>query len=289
MTHPIAGELHLAFRRILLSGCVLGGICSTTLAQNKADPEAVRAMVEQRFSELDANDDEQLDEDEIQNVPAADLESLRANGLGSAPISREDYVLAGVAIVMNATPNDSKEPEDPRRSPMKAPETPGKPATTRPGKKGRLVLELPAEYLARDKNGDGQIGLYEWDRKKYAEFAKLDKNGDGFLTASELVSKESLKALYAKTAGSDTGKNTSGKGTTGSESRGSSGSGANDSVDAEARGAFLRLDENKDSSIDETEWSRSRNSRQMIEGSGAKVTLPLKMDDFVALYRAAKK
>lgn len=55
--------------------------------------------------------------------------------------------------------------------------------------KSRMVPMLPKEYEARDKNGDGQIGLYEWDRSKYSEFAKLDKNGDGFLTPAELNAK----------------------------------------------------------------------------------------------------
>ncbi|WP_010587681.1 LCCL domain-containing protein [Schlesneria paludicola] len=47
---------------------------------------------------------------------------------------------------------------------------------------------LPEAYRSLDKNGDGQIGLYEWDRAKFAEFRKLDKNGDGFLTPQELGS-----------------------------------------------------------------------------------------------------
>lgn len=45
---------------------------------------------------------------------------------------------------------------------------------------------LPEIYRALDKNKDGQIGLYEWERAKYAEFRKLDKNKDGFLTPQEL-------------------------------------------------------------------------------------------------------
>ncbi len=46
---------------------------------------------------------------------------------------------------------------------------------------------LPDQYQALDKNKDGQIGLSEWDRTKYAEFRKLDKNRDGFLTPKELA------------------------------------------------------------------------------------------------------
>jgi hypothetical protein len=48
---------------------------------------------------------------------------------------------------------------------------------------------LPPAYRSFDKNGDGQIGLKEWDRTKYAEFKRLDKNNDGFLTPKELAAK----------------------------------------------------------------------------------------------------
>ena len=59
--------------------------------------------------------------------------------------------------------------------------TPTTPPATTSGRRGkaRMVPTLPKEYEARDKNGDGQIGLYEWDRSKYAEFAKLDKTATG--------------------------------------------------------------------------------------------------------------
>lgn len=59
---------------------------------------------------------------------------------------------------------------------------------------------LPEMYRSRDKNGDGQIGLYEWDRAKYAEFKKLDKNNDGFLTPQELASKVSSAVAAVATA-----------------------------------------------------------------------------------------
>ena len=64
--------------------------------------------------------------------------------------------------------------------------------TTQTRKKG--VSPLPKEYQLYDKNGDGQIGLYEWERSKYAEFKRLDKNHDGFLTPQELAVKVSATA-----------------------------------------------------------------------------------------------
>ncbi len=58
---------------------------------------------------------------------------------------------------------------------------------------------LPEAYRSRDKNGDGQIGLYEWERSKFAEFRKLDKNHDGFLTPQELIVKGPAVATTATT------------------------------------------------------------------------------------------
>ena len=50
----------------------------------------------------------------------------------------------------------------------------------------RTLGELPPEYRALDKDGDGQIGLYEWPKNDIATFLRLDLNDDGFVTASEL-------------------------------------------------------------------------------------------------------
>lgn len=160
-------------------------------------------------------------------------------------------------------------------------------------KKSHFVPELPSEFNSRDKNGDGQIALYEWDRKKYSEFIKLDKNGDGFLTPAELLPKGSLKALYsqsnaqpaAKPGAAGTAVATVVPGTPGA-------AGASvdpDAVDKEARGTFAQMDENKDGSIDEADWGRSRRIRPWFESAGITVSLPMNVETFVANFRRAKE
>lgn len=46
---------------------------------------------------------------------------------------------------------------------------------------------LPAWFKTFDRDGDGQVSLFEWraGRRKIAEFAALDGDGDGLLTADE--------------------------------------------------------------------------------------------------------
>ena len=46
---------------------------------------------------------------------------------------------------------------------------------------------LPDWFIASDRNHDGQVGLYEWDRDRFAEFSNWDTNGDGLLEPREVL------------------------------------------------------------------------------------------------------
>ena len=70
-------------------------------------------------------------------------------------------------------------------------------STTKPAPPRRKTLADVSESIQTlDKDGDGQLGLYEWPREKLAEFKTLDSNKDGFLTPAEVAagSKKQVEA-----------------------------------------------------------------------------------------------
>lgn len=86
------------------------------------------------------------------------------------------------------SPAGSSRNGDPRRGPSRGTSGTSTRSSRPPsdGRPYRALEDLPQSYRPYDKDGDGQIGLYEWPKDRIREFLSLDKNDDGFLTINEL-------------------------------------------------------------------------------------------------------
>lgn len=79
------------------------------------------------------------------------------------------------------------------QDPKAAAQSASKPATpavtptgsSRSGVSSRQPGGLPDWFPTHDQDQDGQVGLYEWEREKFAEFHDYDRNGDGFIEPAE--------------------------------------------------------------------------------------------------------
>lgn len=210
-------------------------------------------------------------------------------------------------------PNPAETPAIPVTPP------PAKTPATTTRKTGYVAYVLPAEYLDKDKNKDGQIGLYEWPRSEIAAFRKLDLNGDGFLTPFEVLkstgklpSKATVVAsatpvpggsapagtvrVGAPPAGPDISGSRNGGGNGGGMggNRGSRGGGPGspsgdttpkDPATQRAESAFGLMDRDRNDKIDQEEWTRSRSVRPAFEKANVAVTPPISKSDFVELFK----
>ena len=269
--------------RSLSVGLIFLFACGSLFGQQDEDPTvARRSNMEAQFDQLDNDGNGTLSEQELEDFSKKTLGSMRENGLRQGyPLSREEFVAAGVAQ-MEAREKKDREKDEERRqrkelksdepSPSVSPESAtSSPTGTRRNSSGksRFAPSLPAEYQARDKNGDGQIGLYEWDRAKYAEFAKLDKNGDGFLTAAELLPKSNKTTIGTKPSANPEPIE-------------------QDPIGKEARDTFARMDADRDGGIAEDEWAQSQRIRPMFDNAGINVSLPMNAETFATNFRQAK-
>ena len=162
--------------------------------------------------------------------------------------------------------------------------------------KVRVTKDLPSDYRDKDKNGDGQIGLYEWDRKAFAQFFDLDRNGDGLLTADELIAATKKSTTKSTTSSGSTATATASS--SGSRSPAPSDFGKSSAAAAPTTASaappvemtagmkvFVGLDNDRDGKLTEEEWQRSRTARGKFEKAGIAISFPIQQAQFVELYK----
>lgn len=161
--------------------------------------------------------------------------------------------------------------------------------------KVRVTKDLPTDYRDKDKNGDGQIGLYEWDRGAFAQFFNLDRNGDGLLTADELIAsaKKSTTSSTSSANGSPATTVAMANGprpaspTEVAKPSGATAPAASATPVEMTAGmkVFVGLDNDRDGKLTDEEWQRSRTARGKFEKAGIAVSFPIQQAQFVELYK----
>src|SRR5581483_7793234 len=161
-----------------------------------------RERAESTFRSTDRDGNGEVDADEFRRLSDGTRERMQRIGInGSRPIKKEEFITAMEAV--EEMRRKEREQDQQQRGNSSPNGSSSRDSRSKDGKgkgKDKLTVELPAQYAALDKNHDGQIGLYEWDRAKIAEFKALDRNGDGFLTPKELVNAAITPTVTASTA-----------------------------------------------------------------------------------------
>jgi hypothetical protein len=192
--------------------------------------------------------------------------------------------------------SSSQRPQAPRK------EEKSKSSSKRPPKRKerpRITVDLPTRFSEVDRNRDGQIGLYEWDRAKFREFFELDRNGDGLLTPSELTASPGAtpapRTTATRTAAAPTNSTPTAAAPASSSKASDSGTITAVKFDPEssdgrrASYVFRSLDRNKDGSLTKEEWERSQSTRRDFEKKNLTPPLPANLEQFAGLYIALRK
>ncbi len=247
------------------------------------------SRAERYFKELDKDNDGSLSEEETKRADDRMKERLKEAGLELRPgLKQSDFAKIAEKV------DELRQKERETRGDG------GRGSSGKPKEKTKVNVALPTTYSAVDKDGDGQIGLYEWERSKFAEFRALDRNGDGFLSPRELLAGSPAAAKPAATPSAPAAATTQPVAATpGTPSVAVPPATPATPVvatppeeDRETKVAkvfFKGLDKNNDGSISEDEWSESRGIRVKFEQAEVAPEFPLNEADFIKEYRAVEQ
>jgi hypothetical protein len=156
----------------------------------------------------------------------------------------------------------------------------------------RVTLKLPDEYRSKDKDKDGQIGMYEWSPTDYATFRKLDLNGDGFITPLELSragrSRRPASADVATTSAGTTPASAATAATKTADAPTETASDAPVGNRSEAERQFDVVDKDKDGKVTEAEFKKSILTKIKFDKAGITLSFPVGRDEFLRAYPAPK-
>ncbi|MCA9074555.1 MAG: hypothetical protein KDA93_05945 [Planctomycetaceae bacterium] len=189
--------------------------------------------------------------------------------------------------------------------------TRGRSTSPTPVVQQRVTIDLQSEFAEGDRDGDGQIGMYEWtqwkSRSALAEFLGMDRNRDGFLTPRELTRAAEAEpvdiasvlpiATEAASVVAESQSVPSAEGATQSTPETSASTSRIEIANAaeviaaadpgqvkQAERLFALLDRDRDGTVTELEWARSQRLKPRYEAAGANLTEPMSSDQFVSYY-----
>jgi Ca2+-binding EF-hand superfamily protein len=171
-------------------------------------PVSLTDRVDERFRQLDRDGDGYLNSDEMTENLTAEKDRWDVNRDGWIDLAEwREYVRALIAQQRRSATDKGDRTRDSGRGPRNR-GSPGRGEArlplrgdvlsrlrpdrhkTSPATHDRkLPSNLPAWFKDYDRDGDGQIALYEWkDKKRTVKgFLEYDLNEDGFITLAELI------------------------------------------------------------------------------------------------------
>ncbi len=318
--------------QLVVALSVVGCACQSGMAQpgRGGDPSE---MADRFFGMMDQNRDGRLDENETQRIPSpmrdamqrmgADfrrgisrdrfgemlpraMEEMRrgresGGGFGGPPggfSDRGGYGGGPPGYGDRGGYSDRDRGGDGRYGSSSRGDSRSRSSRNAPKPPARVTMDLPESWKVADIDKDGQIGLYEWDRRKYQEFFALDINGDSLLTPQEISRSSGASPAPTTTVipattipSSRTAATTTAKPVAAAPSGAPLVAAEYDEKSAEGRWAkyvFSRLDKNKDGSLSEDEWNGSAKTRDSFKNHNAQLSFPASFEAFAGLMVAVQ-